>query len=172
MAFRILFCFLITIPFGWAQDYKKDFDKDFETLRIQEARSAFKRMAYQTNTNTGNYDISYHKLDLNVDPAQAFISGTVSTHFKAKSNMNSIVMELTDNMTVTAVTYLYDNSPLGFSHSNDEVVVQLPQTINTGVIDSIAISYSGNPASSGFGSLNNLTITVILLSGLCLNLWS
>ena len=53
MAFRILFCFLITIPFGWAQDYKKDFDKDFETLRIQEARSAFKRMAYQTNTNTG-----------------------------------------------------------------------------------------------------------------------
>ena len=37
--------------------------------------------------------------------------------------MNSMVMELTDNMTVTAVTYLYDNSPLSFTHSNDEVVV-------------------------------------------------
>lgn len=156
MAFRILFCFLIAMPLSWAQDYKKDFNtdfnKDFETLRIQEARSAFKRMAYQTNTNTGNYDISYHKLDLNVDPEQAFISGTVSTHFKAKSGMNSMVMELTDNMTVTAVTYLYDNSPLSFTHSNDEVVVQLPQTNNTGVLDSIAISYSGNPVSSGFDS--------------------
>ena len=66
--------FLIAILWVGSR-HKKDFDKDFETLHIQEARSAFKRMAYQTNTNTGNYDISYHKLDLNVDPSQAFISG-------------------------------------------------------------------------------------------------
>ena len=67
MTLRTLFCFLIAIPFCHAQDFKKDFNKDFETLRIEEARSAFKRMAYQTNTNTGNYDISYHKLDLDVE---------------------------------------------------------------------------------------------------------
>lgn len=149
MTLRLWVLFLFIPVICSAQDY----NKDFEQLRIQEARNAFKRMTYQTNANTGNYDVVYHKLDLDVDPAQAFISGTVTTYFKPKAAMNSMVMELSDNMTVSAVNYLSDNSSLSFTqNSNDEVVIQLPQTLSTGVLDSIAITYSGNPESSGFGS--------------------
>lgn len=149
MTLRLWIFFLFIPVICSAQDYNKDFEK----LRIQEARNAFKRMTYQTNANTGNYDVVYHKIDLDVDPAQAFISGTVTTYFKPKTGINSMVMELSDNMTVSAVNYLSDNSSLSFTqNSNDEVVIQLPQTLSTGVLDSIAITYSGNPESSGFGS--------------------
>lgn len=105
----------------------------------------------QRNLNTNNYDIKYARLNLNVDPTQAFISGTVTSHFEAKENMNTVTFELVNNMTVSQV--LQRGASLSFTqNSNDEVVITLPQMQNQGVLDSLSISYSGNPISAGFGS--------------------
>src|SRR5690606_11927615 len=63
----------------------------------------------------------------------------------------SATFELVDNMVVSEVTQR--GSQLSFTqNSNDEVVITLPQMQNQGVLDSLSISYSGNPISSGFGS--------------------
>ncbi len=129
------------------------FSQNFELDNISEAEAKAATGLFTTtrNMNTGNYDLKYARLEVNIDPTQAFISGTITSHFEAKENMNNITFELVDNMTVSGVTQR--GSALSFTqNSDDEVVITLPQMQNQGVLDSLSISYSGNPISSGFGS--------------------
>ncbi|HUH27885.1 M1 family aminopeptidase [Gelidibacter sp.] len=126
-------------------------DQSINEIREAEVKSALNRMQFRANPNTGNYDVKYHRLELEVDPSVAFISGEVTTYFEATSILNQIVFELAENMTVSQV--LQRGQPLEFSrNSSDEVIITLPQEQHSGVLDSLTISYSGNPVSSGFGS--------------------
>lgn len=129
------------------------FSQNFDSSSISEAeaKSAKAHLVGSRNLNTNNYDLKYHRLELNVNPSQAFISGTVTSHFEAKENMNTITFELVDNMTVSQVTQR--GASLSFTqNADDEVVINLPQTQNTGVLDSLSISYSGNPINYDFNS--------------------
>ncbi|TYB78851.1 M1 family aminopeptidase [Bizionia myxarmorum] len=145
-AYLALLLFLISTPF-FAQDYLKSFNK----IQEAEAKMAMKKMNQRFSMNTGNYDIKYHRLDLTVNPAVAFISGDVTTYYEAKEDLSQITFELTDNMTVSQVTQR--GNSLTFTHNaSDEVVITLNQIQSAGVLDSLTISYSGNPESSGFGS--------------------
>lgn len=126
-------------------------DTSINSLRESEAKAALNRMAFRANPNTGNYDVKYHRLELNVNPTQAQISGNITTYFEAKSPMTQIHFDLSDNMAVSQV--LQRGTPLAFTqNTNDELIITLPITQNTGVLDSLTVSYSGNPVSSGFGS--------------------
>lgn len=126
-------------------------DHQMNTLQEAEAKSALSRMQFQSNANTGNYDVKYHRLELEVNPSVAQISGHVITYFEAKSPLDQITFDLSANMIVSQV--LQRGNPLEFAQNNtDEVVIKLPQQQNTGVLDSLTITYSGNPVSSGFGS--------------------
>lgn len=116
-----------------------------------EAKAALGHFRGVQNMNTNNYDLKYHRLEFNVDPTQAHISGKVTSYFEAKEDMNTMVFELVDNMTVSEVKQR--GVSLSFTqNSNDEVVITLPQVQQQGVLDSLSVSYSGNPVSSGFGS--------------------
>lgn len=129
------------------------FSQNFKTEAISEAEAKAATGLFTTarNLNTRNYDIQYARLELDVNPTQAFISGKVTSHFEAKEDMNNITFELVNNMTVSQV--LQRGVSLSFIQNNDdEVVITLPQTQNQGVLDSLSITYSGNPISSGFGS--------------------
>ncbi len=131
--------------------FGQDYDKSFNSINEAEAGAALSRMAFRANPNTGNYDVKYHRLEFNVNPTQAQISGDVTTYFEAKEPMNQIHFDLADNMTVSQV--LQRGNPLTFTqNTNDELIITLPLVQNTGVLDSLTISYSGNPVSSGFGS--------------------
>lgn len=126
-------------------------NSSFDSMRESEAKAALNRMTYRANLNTGDYDVKYHRLEFNVDPTQAQISGNVTTYYEAKSPMTQITFDLANNMTVSQV--LQRGIPLGFSQNSDEeLVIILPTTQNTGVLDSLTVTYSGNPVSSGFGS--------------------
>ncbi|MEZ4801676.1 MAG: M1 family aminopeptidase [Gelidibacter sp.] len=144
----ILPSFLLLITFS---TFAQDFDASINSIRESEAKAALNRMMFRANPNTGNYDVTYHRLELNVNPTQAQISGDVTTYFEAKSPMSQITFDLANNMSVSQV--LQRGNPLAFSqNANDELVITLPSIQNTGVLDSLTISYSGNPVSSGFGS--------------------
>ncbi len=136
--------------------FAQDNSTQLTTIIEDESKSAFKILQNTRNLNTGNYDLKYHRLAFNVNPSIATISGNITSYFEAKETLNQITFELTDNMTVSQVTY-HGNS-IGFTqNSNDEVVISLPQTINQGVLDSLTVTYSGNPVSSGFGSFEQST---------------
>ncbi|MEN3323934.1 M1 family aminopeptidase [Mariniflexile soesokkakense] len=140
-----IFC-LFSFPF-----FGQDFNETLKSIRVAEARSAMKKMLQRVNLNTGGYDIKYHRLEFGLNPSVAFISGDVTTYFEAKTNLNQITFDLANNMTVSQVTQR--GSSLSFTqNSDDELVIALPTIQNAGVLDSLTISYSGNPVSSGFGS--------------------
>jgi len=65
--------------------------------------------------------------------------------------LTTITFDLTDNMTVSAVTQ-NGNSISYTQNSNDELVITLSQTLLQGQSSTVKITYSGNPVSSGFGS--------------------
>ena len=139
------FLFLFSF-FSFSQNFQDEIN-----ISEAEAKAATGMFVGERNMNTNNYDIKYARLELTVNPTQAFISGKVTSHFLAKENMNSVTFELVNNMVVSQVTQR--GNPLTFTqNNNDEVVITLPQTQNMGVLDSLSVSYSGNPISSGFGS--------------------
>ncbi|RYH76101.1 T9SS type A sorting domain-containing protein [Flavobacteriaceae bacterium 144Ye] len=136
--------------------FGQDFNETLNTIREAEAKAALNQMFYRANLNTGNYDLKYHRLELNVDPSVSFISGDVTTYFEAKEALTEITFDLADNMTVSQV--LHNGNTLSYTqNSDDELVITLPAVQNAGVLDSLTISYSGNPISSGFGSFEQTT---------------
>ena len=150
---QILGCLLVafTLQIG-----AQDFHETLNGIREAEAKSAMRQMMSPQNDNTGNYDVKYHRLELNVDPSVSAISGDVTTYFEAKEAMTEITFDLADNMTVSQV--LQRGNTLSYSqNSDDELVITLPITQNQGVLDSLTISYSGNPISSGFDSFEQTT---------------
>ncbi len=100
------------------------------------------------------YDLIYHRLNLEVDPALNHIAGTITTYFKpVKEQTLSVSFDLTDKMKVDSVTY--HNNKVEFTHSNNILNISLPNEVSKDVLDSIAVTYSGRPASSqGFGSFS------------------
>lgn len=135
--------------FSFSQNFQEDISE-------AEAKAATGWFGKPVNLNTGNYDLKYHRLEFTVNPAQAFITGTVTSHFVAKENLNTVTFELVDNMIVSQV--MQRGTPLSFTQNNDdEIVITLPQMQAQGVLDSLSVSYSGNPVSSGFGSFETDT---------------
>ncbi len=126
----------------------------FESIVKAERRAATARLAMVRNANTSDYDLKYHRLEWTVDPAitPATIAGTVTSYFVAKADLNTITFDMADNLNVVSVKQR--GVDLTYTHisGDEELVITLPNTQNTGVLDSVTVVYDGNPASGGFGS--------------------
>ena len=128
----------------------------FSDIVEAEAKSASQIIYHRANQNTGNYDIKYHRIELNIDPAQAGLSGDITTYLEAKSNTSQIVFDLASNMIVQEV--IQRGNSLSFSqNTDDELIITLPEILNQGVLDSLTVSYSGTPVSTGFESYSKTT---------------
>ncbi len=146
----LTFCLLFLCLVNGQDNYTID------DIAESEAKSAHSIVNFRANANTGNYDLTYQRLEFTVDPNVAFISGDITSYFIAKEDLNQIIFDLDDNLVVSQV--IQDGIPIGFSqNSDDELVITLPQMQNQGVLDSLTVSYSGNPISSGFGSFEQTT---------------
>lgn len=128
---------------GFAQDHN---DKEMLAL-IQKEISNYQMMAnFNVNPNTLNYDLTYQRMDVNLDPAQFNIEGSVTSHFKAKENMSSIYFDLTNALNVYEVKYHGQN--LNFQHlPTNELKIDFQNAINANVLDSLTIHYSGAPST-------------------------
>jgi aminopeptidase N len=142
----VLLGFLLFASFVFSQDNLVLFEK----MRLSEANSASKLMSVKTNPNTANYDISYHKLEFTVNPAVYFISGKITTTYKALSDMTSLTFDLSSTLTVSSIKRGVDN--LAFTQTATELQITLPATQPSGTSETVEITYSGTPFNSGFGS--------------------
>ena len=108
------------------------------------------------NQSTANYDLKYVRLELDIDPDVAQISGTVTSHFEAVGDIDEVIFDLASNMAVSQVTQR--GVALNFrNNGNDELVIDLPAIQSNGILDSLSVTYSGNPIFSGFGSFAQTT---------------
>jgi hypothetical protein len=138
----ILYLFLISGLFGFAQTEEADFERMVEA----EMKSASSVQAFAVNPNTLNYDITYHELRFTVDPAVDFITGQVTSTFTALANMNTVTFDLTNELTVSSVTLA--GNPLTFvQNASNELVITLPSTLTTGNSATVVINYSGVPSN-------------------------
>ena len=130
---KILLNFFLLLSFSIsAQDYLKEINEIAEA----ELKSSSSLVDIQVNPNTLNYDVIYHRLEFEVDPAEYFISGNVTTDFIALENMNSITFDLGRitntnnpyyNNRITVGSVMMNEEPLDFEHNSasKELIIQL-----------------------------------------------
>jgi aminopeptidase N len=146
---NITYLFLLLAFFGFSQSESKEFDRMVES----EMKSAASLQNLRVNTNTLNYDVTYHELRFTVDPDNTtpFISGVVKTTFRAlANNMSTVTFDFykktTSPFTISSVKI--NNVATTFSHNTThELVINLPSPLNTGDNDTAEIIYSGVPST-------------------------
>ncbi len=98
-----------------------------------------------------NFDIKYQRCEWDVDPAQTELKGKITYYFAAsKDNLQEIVLNLQNNMTVEVVKQR--DAAISFSHSDNLVKITLSNSLSLNTIDSISVEYHGYPDNLGFGS--------------------
>ena len=101
---------------------------------------------------TENYDLKYYRYDWFIDPAVWYIKGTVTTYFEIiGKSQNSISFDFTNNLEVDSI--VWRGQKIDFKQSGSyRLDVNFPSILEENAIDSIAITYHGEPPTSGFGS--------------------
>ncbi|ODS79710.1 MAG: hypothetical protein ABS46_15540 [Cytophagaceae bacterium SCN 52-12] len=97
-----------------------------------------------------NFDVHYYRAYWQVDPSVRQISGRVGVYFTIVSDSESIILDLHDNLGVTAVSS--NGQPLTFVHSNHRLEVTFPATRPAGTKDSVYVTYGGVPPVSDFNA--------------------
>jgi aminopeptidase N len=120
-----------------------------------ERRSAERHMNLEINSNTQNYDITYHKLEFNVDPAVYFVSGKITTTYTALANMTTLTFDLSNALTVSSVKI--NNVSLAYTQNTNELIITLPATQLTGTQATVEVVYSGAPPQNGFFAFTSTT---------------
>lgn len=131
------------------------------------ARPSSAMRSGKTNTDTlstghsgtgSNIDVVYHYAHWTVDPnAGATITGTITTYFKTiQPNVSVISFDLIKQsfQNSTTVQYHGTNCSISFPSAGNvnELTIELPSEIsNSNTIDSVTISYSGDPVADGLG---------------------
>ncbi|HPS13473.1 MAG TPA: M1 family aminopeptidase, partial [Prolixibacteraceae bacterium] len=111
----------------------------------------FQRSSFTEDETYREWDLTYNRLELKVDPAKWHIEGRVTFVLTSqKDNLNSMTIDLDSSLTVSSVTS--GRNPLRYQHSGDNVFINLSNPINKNEVDSFTISYSGAPTTTGQGS--------------------
>ena len=118
-----------------------------KTLSCKHA-SHFKNKKFSPSGAGSNYDVLYHKLEFELDPALFYVKGKISSRFKATENdVVEISFDMSANLEITNISY--HNSNLStFSRQADVLTITLPAALADNQLDSIAISYKGTPSTS------------------------
>jgi len=101
-----------------------------------------------TKDLVSDFDVTYYRLNLDIDPSTEIVSGDVTT--KAASittGLNEIILDFFDNMTVDSVTS--EGGSLSFTHADDELTVELDGIYEEGEIFEVTVYYSGHPVDAG-----------------------
>lgn len=127
---------------------QKNEEAERKSMIRNELQKYSKMVDYNVNPNTLNYDLKYQRLELDLDPAQHFVSGTVTSHFVPNQNISSIYFDLSDVLSVSEVKY--HGSNLAFTQlSTKEIKIDFPSNIPAAILDSLSIKYSGAPDTGG-----------------------
>ncbi|PWA05196.1 M1 family aminopeptidase [Flavobacterium psychrotolerans] len=147
---------LLVVLLSLAPLYAQTPSKELDGIAHSEKQSAHNRMVLVANPDTDNYDITYHKLEFKVDPADYFIAGKVTTTYTALANLSTVIFDLANELMVSAVKK--NGMDLAFTQNgNNELVISLPATQGTGTEATLEITYSGAPPTNGFNAFTSST---------------
>ncbi|UJF29213.1 T9SS type A sorting domain-containing protein [Kaistella sp. 97-N-M2] len=142
-----LYILVIALIFGQIYSQRSE-EAERKSMMKGELDLYSKMIDYNENPNTANYDLRYQRLELELNPSQQFVAGTVTNHFIAKENMSAIYFDLANTLTVSEVKY--HGTALIFTQlGTKELKIDFPAALSTGTLDSLSIKYSGAPSTVG-----------------------
>ena len=113
---------------------------------LARAREAFYSKA---PADQGDFDAIYYGLDLDIDVTNEIIYGGVKMLAKSKvSSLNSVALDLYDNMSVDSVKMGTTN--LSYTHSSDLINITLDRTYTSDEEFLFTVYYHGHPVEGGF----------------------
>lgn len=90
------------------------------------------------------YDVKFYHLDVKVDPAKQFISGSNTMFFTVDSAFNRMQIDLFKNMQIEKIT-LDDGETVPYRREFNAVFVHLPKMLAKSSNHRITVFYSGEP---------------------------
>jgi aminopeptidase N len=98
------------------------------------------------------FDITYARMEWNIDPAVNNISGNVTFYFFPRTlDFDTVYLDLSSLLTTDSVQYHGQN--IGFSQAEPEALqIILPDVLLPDLLDSLTVYYQGIPPITGFGS--------------------
>ena len=157
---RIFLIFLMLSCFEVTAQSPTESCKQVDDIAAME-QAAHQRIVAGTNSiiditsASNNYDVKYYRCEWEVNPAVRYITGKVTIYFVITTATNNIQLDLMSALSVDSVKQR--NTVLVKQHANNTLSVDFSATINTGVLDSIAVFYKGVPPNNGFGSFEVTT---------------
>lgn len=140
--------YVLALILYFAHVFGQNEEAERKSMMRSESQLYSKMINYNVNPNTLNYDLKYQRLDLNLDPAQYYVSGTVTNHFIPNQNISSIYFDFSNVLTVSEVKYHGTN--LSFIQlQTKEIKIDFPTALASATIDSLSIKYSGAPDTFG-----------------------
>ena len=105
----------------------------------------------KANEFTDNYDLKYHRFFWNIDPAQHYISGSITSYFEpVGGELSEMYFQLTAGFTIDSVIFHQSQQAVSWADNMVHIVFDSPVPENT--LDSLTLYYKGVPGSGGFGS--------------------
>ncbi len=162
----LMFCFVTQLSAqkeAVGEDYTNIVCKDLAHIIQKEQKNFKNKSSFKVQSFAYNYQISYHRLELIIDPAVLKITGTVTTYFTPSTdNFKEIRFDL-DNYNLFVTEINYHDIHLNFTQVNNKLTIEFSNELPKGILDSIKVSYSGIPKGSGLGSFvvskhNNIPI--------------
>jgi aminopeptidase N len=99
-----------------------------------------------------NNDLLYYHLDVRVDPAKKFISGSNTIRFRMLKDGARIQLDLYPDLKVDKI--LMGTTQLKYTRDDGAVFVDFPQPLRAGQVYTIVFYYEGSPQSKGrFGGI-------------------
>ncbi|PCJ66773.1 MAG: hypothetical protein COA58_04760 [Bacteroidetes bacterium] len=130
----LFFCFV----------FMGSYAQDMEAIIKGEKEAFISKRNFKSKRSGQAYDIVYHKLKLNIDPAVRNIFGSVYSELVAGTDgFSQFSFDLDSRMIVDSI--LYEGTLANFTHSGDEILITIP-SLNKGALVAVEVFYSGNPS--------------------------
>jgi len=117
------------------------------SAQLMQPKTTFTRADTLRGSNTSPYrtcyDLNYYHLDVKVDIAQRFISGSTLIRFTAVNDFTKLQIDLFANLKLEKI--IYKGKELPYTREFNAVFVTFPATISKGSRDEFTVYYSGNP---------------------------
>ncbi|MCK4343837.1 MAG: M1 family metallopeptidase [Bacteroidales bacterium] len=92
------------------------------------------------------YDVTYYHLDVKVNPATQFISGSNTIQFKATKDFKRMQIDLVENMEIDKI--IQGNKQMKFERELGAVYINFPEMLKANSTHNIQVFYSGKPKVS------------------------
>lgn len=135
----------------FGQKYAHDHIREMEAQRFAKLdQTEFTKLL---TSPSFDYDATYYRLQLSIDPFDQTIGGKVTLKAVAAiPGLRDIVLDLTDGMVVSGVES--GSEQLTFSHVENKIQITLSRSYSSGETFEIVVHYSGRPMRTGFGSFS------------------